>query len=101
MNVKRTPGDAARCFMARSDATFTWDFEGRRGGSGGGASLLPAEEAGDVLESWQNESPVTNEHMRRTVKDRQRMTRETRAGRLCHVSVMVPKVRMMRREVRM
>ncbi len=45
------------------------------------------------------ESPVRKEAARRRKRDRQRMTRETRAGRECHVSMIVPKVRIMRRGV--
>lgn len=49
----------------------------------------------------ENERPVRNEAARRRNNDRQRMTRETRAGRECHVSIIVPKVRTIRRVVKM
>ncbi len=86
--------------MARLTAAVSWDCD-VRGGRGGGVSLLLVEEPDGAAGSCPKERPVIKELTRRTVKDRQRMTRDTRAGRLCHVRAMVPKVRMIRREVRM
>lgn len=48
----------------------------------------------------ENDRPVRNEAARLRNMERHRITRDTRAGRECHVSIMVPKVRMMRRGVR-
>ena len=49
----------------------------------------------------EKERPVMKEAVRLRNKERHRMTRDTRAGRECHVSIIVPKVRIMRRGVRM
>ena len=53
------------------------------------------------LLSAENDKPVISAQTRRTVKLRQRMTRDTRAGRECQVRISVPDVRMTRRAVRM
>ena len=66
-----------------------------RGGSGGGAHLRVGTGGGASVKV----SPVTAETMLRTVRDRHRMVRQTRAGRECQLSSKVPNAKITRRDV--
>lgn len=48
------------------------------------------------MEAPVKERPVARLQMQRTVRERQRIMRETLAGRECHVKIRVPRVRMVR-----
>lgn len=99
--MKRTPGEAGRCFVARDVALSSLEVVDLwRGERGPGTGSLHLVDVDDGVGFGENERPVMKEQMRRTIRERQRITRETRAGRLCHVRAMVPKVRITRREVR-
>lgn len=99
-NVKRMPSPVPipgpllrflKVLRARWEAlrARVWDFVSRMG-------LRLKREADVVLEAPVKERPVARLQMRRMVRERQRMMRETLAGRECHVSMSVPRVRMVR-----
>ena len=94
MKVKRTPDESARRLVASSEARPACDFflGGRAGGTKPPCTLTSL--------SVDNARPVTRLQNRRSVRLLQRMTRETRAGRECQVSAIVPKARITRRVVR-
>lgn len=78
--------------VAASDAAISLALRRCRGGSAGFDALASDNESA-------KSRPVSMEHVCRTKRDRQSMTRETLAGRECQESIRVPVTRMNRFEV--
>lgn len=91
--VKRIPVDSGRRLAAREAATSWVLFF--RGGRGGGRAPFELVGASPKLR------PVTKTQIRRTVRERQRSVRVTRAGRECQLKTTVPTARTTRFVVRM